>query len=67
LLSPLPHSGDIPVEYCGEQQAISAVGITRPAPGIFLEAIRQIVVLCTTSEVRVKGGEEFGVCLRSIK
>lgn len=51
---PLPMlcSGDVPVEYCGEEQAICAVGILKPKPGVFLEAIQHVIVLCSTSEVR---------------
>jgi nuclear pore complex protein Nup155 len=53
----------VPIEYCGEDQAICAVGIARPKPGVFLEAIHHLVVLCTTSEVRIgrvvsRGGAE---------
>lgn len=47
----LSHSGDVPIEYCGEQQAVCAVGIVRPRHGVFLEAVRHVIVLCTTSEV----------------
>lgn len=49
-------SGDVPVEYCGEEQAICSVGLLKPRPGVFLEAIQHIIVLCTTTEVRVVFG-----------
>jgi nuclear pore complex protein Nup155 len=39
------------VEYCGEEQAICAVGLVKPKPGVFLEAIQHVIVLCTTTEV----------------
>eukprot|EP00983_Pelagomonas_calceolata_P104584 1159045-Pelagomonas_calceolata.AAC.4 len=48
-------SGDVPVEYCGEEQAICAVGLVRPRPGVFLEAIQHIIVLCTTTENHKEG------------
>jgi len=48
-------SGDVPVEYCGEEQAICAVGLVRPRPGVFLEAIQHIIVLCTTTEIVLLG------------
>ena len=35
-----PHSSDVPLEYCGEDQAISCVGMAAPRPGVFLPAIR---------------------------
>jgi hypothetical protein len=44
-------SGDVPVEYCGEEQAICAVGLVTPRQGVFLEAIQHLLVLCTTTEV----------------
>jgi nuclear pore complex protein Nup155 len=44
-------SGDVPIEYCGEDQAICAVGIVTPRPGVFLEAVKHLLVLCTTAEV----------------
>ena len=43
---------DVPMEYSGEEQAITSVGMVRPRPGVFVEAIQQILVLCTTVEVR---------------
>ncbi|GAX86588.1 hypothetical protein CEUSTIGMA_g13996.t1, partial [Chlamydomonas eustigma] len=48
-------SGDVPIEYCGEDQAICAVGIVKPRPGVFLEAVKHILVLCTTAEVVLLG------------
>lgn len=44
-------SGDIPLEYSGEEQAICAVGLLQPRAGVFLEAIQHVIVLCTTVEV----------------
>ena len=41
----------MPVEYSGEEQAICAVGIVQPRPGVFMAAIQHILVLCTTVEV----------------
>lgn len=43
---------DVPLEYSGEEQAICAVGLVRPRPGVFVEAIQHLLVLCTTTEVR---------------
>ncbi len=40
------------MEYSGEEQAICAVGLVRPRPGVFVEAIQYVLVLCTTVEVR---------------
>ena len=40
------------MEYSGEEQAICAVGLVRPRPGIFVDAIQHLLVLCTTVEVR---------------
>lgn len=51
-------SNDVPVEYCGESQAISCVGLVRPRPGVFLEAIQYLLVVCTTIEIVL-----LGVCL----
>ncbi|KAJ9533902.1 hypothetical protein QJQ45_026986, partial [Haematococcus lacustris] len=48
-------SGDVPVEYGGEEQAICAVGLARPRPGVFLAAIQHVIVLCTTTEVVLLG------------
>ena len=42
----------MPVEYSGEEQAIVAVGLARPRPGVFVEAIQHLLVLCTTTEAR---------------
>ena len=41
----------MPVEYSGEEQAICAVALATPRPGIFVAAIRHLLVLCTTTEV----------------
>eukprot|EP00899_Mesostigma_viride_P018513 jgi/Mesvir1/26663/Mv20449-RA.2 len=46
------------VEYSGEQQAICAVGLARPRPGVFMEAIHYLLVLATPVEVVL-----VGVCL----
>ena len=43
------------MEYGGEEQAIVAVGLARPRPGVFVEAIQHLLVLCTTTEVRGGG------------
>ncbi|KXZ50010.1 hypothetical protein GPECTOR_18g164 [Gonium pectorale] len=48
-------STDVPLEYCGEDQAISCVGLAAPRPGVFLPAIRYIIVLCTTAEIVLLG------------
>lgn len=48
---PMHRSDDIPVEYCGEEQAICTVGLVKPRSGVFLEAVQHLVVLCTTTEV----------------
>lgn len=40
------------MEYSGEEQAIVAVGLARPKPGVFVEAIQHLLVLCTSTEVR---------------
>ncbi len=41
---------DVPLEYSGEEQSICAVGLVRPRPGVFVEAIQHLLVLCTTTE-----------------
>lgn len=41
----------MPVEYGGEEQAICAVGLVKPRPDVFVEAIQYLLVLCTTAEV----------------
>ena len=41
----------MPIEYSGEDETISAVGLVRPKPGIFVEAIQYLLVVCTTIEV----------------
>ncbi|KAJ9532443.1 hypothetical protein QJQ45_010535 [Haematococcus lacustris] len=46
-------SGDVPVEYGGEEQAICAVGLARPRLSVFLAAIQHVIVLCTTTVLRV--------------
>lgn len=42
---------DVPLEYSGEEQAICAVGFVKPRPGVFVEAIQYVLILCTTVEV----------------
>ena len=41
----------MPIEYSGEDETISAVGLVRPKAGIFVEAIQYLLVVCTTIEV----------------
>ena len=43
---------DVPQEYSGEDETISAVGLVRPKPGIFVPAIQYLLVVCTTIEVQ---------------
>lgn len=51
-LVPTPfHRNDVPVSYAEEQQAIATVQLVRPRPGVFAEAIRHLLVICTTTEV----------------
>ena len=38
-------------EYCGEEQAICAVGLAKSKPGVFVEAIQYLLVLATPVEV----------------
>jgi len=40
------------MEYSGEDETISAVGIVHPKSGIFVEAIQHLLVVCTTIEVK---------------
>lgn len=42
----------MPVEYSGEDETISAVGLVQPRPGVFVAAIQYLLVVCTTIEVR---------------
>ncbi|PRW05942.1 nuclear pore complex Nup155 isoform B [Chlorella sorokiniana] len=46
---------DVPIEYGGEEQAIVAVGLAHPRPGVFVEAIQHLLVLCTTTEIVLLG------------
>jgi nuclear pore complex protein Nup155 len=46
---------DIPIEYSGEEQAIVSVGLCTPRPGVFVEAIRHIMIVCTTTEIVLLG------------
>lgn len=46
---------DIPIEYSGEEQAIVSVGMCTPRPGVFVEAIRHIMIVCTTTEIVLLG------------
>lgn len=43
---------DVPVSYSEEQQAICAVQLVAPMPGMFATALRHLLVVCTTTEVR---------------
>ena len=43
---------DVPQEYSGEDETISAVGLVRPKPGVFVPAIQYLLVVCTTIEVQ---------------
>lgn len=54
-LSLFPPRNDVPIEYCGEEQAIVAVGLATPKPHVFVEAIHHILVICTTVEVVLLG------------
>ena len=57
-MAPLPLCRqDVPIEYSGEEQAIVAVGLARPKPGVFVEAIQHLLVLCTTTEVGGQGSK----------
>ena len=47
--------GDIPLEYRGQEQAISAVGLVEPRRGVFWEAISQLLVICTPVEISLLG------------
>ena len=42
---------DVPQEYSGEDETISAVGLVRPKHGIFVPSIQYLLVVCTTIEV----------------
>eukprot|EP00897_Mesotaenium_endlicherianum_P003492 jgi/Mesen1/3170/ME000184S02232 len=46
------------VEYSGEEQAICAVGLVKPRPGVFIEAIQHLVVLATPADIVL-----LGLCL----
>ena len=41
---------DVPVEYAGEEQAIVAVAVATPRPGVFLQSIERLIVVATTTE-----------------
>ena len=41
----------MPIEYNSEEQAICAVGLVQPRPGVFAEAVQYLLVICTTTEV----------------
>ncbi|KAI8471772.1 MAG: nucleoporin-domain-containing protein [Monoraphidium minutum] len=51
-------SGDVPVEYCGEEQAICCATLAVPRAGVFLEAVKYVIVLATTVEIVL-----LGVCV----
>jgi nuclear pore complex protein Nup155 len=46
---------DVPVEYSGEEQSIVAVGLVKPRPGVFVEAIQHLLVVATTTEIVLLG------------
>ena len=54
----LDSQNDMPVEYSGEDQAIYAVGLAKAKPGVFMESIQYLLVLCTPVEIVL-----LGVCL----
>ena len=41
---------------------ISAVGLVRPKPGVFVEAIQYLLVVCTTIEVRFRRLQPGALC-----
>ena len=47
--------GDAPVEYGGEDQAITAVGLAPARPGVFVDAVTHLLVVATTVEVTLVG------------
>lgn len=47
--------GDVPVEYSGEEQAIVAIGLATPKPGVFLDVIEKVLVVATTVEIVLLG------------
>ena len=51
----LDRPDDVPVEYSGEEQAIVAVGLAKPRPGVFLRTIDYVLVVATTVEVVLVG------------
>ncbi|KAM3705465.1 hypothetical protein ACB098_03G081800 [Castanea mollissima] len=42
-------------EYCGEEQAICAVGLAKSKPGVFVEAIQYLLILATPVELILVG------------
>ena len=46
---------DVPLEYAGEEQALCVVGAVRPRPGVFIPAVRRLLVLATPAEVALLG------------
>ena len=46
---------DVPVEYAGEEQAIVAVAVATPRPGVFLQSIERLIVVATTTEIVLLG------------
>ena len=46
---------DAPVEYAGEEQAIVAVAVATPRPGVFLQSIERLIVVATTTEIVLLG------------
>jgi len=53
----------VPIEFNGQDQAIVAAGVIVPRRAVFQEAIQHLIVLCTTTEIRLIGvchsGEDF--------
>lgn len=46
---------DIPIEYSGEEQAIISVGLVTPKAGVFVAAIKHLLIICTTTEIVLLG------------
>lgn len=48
------YRNDVPLEYSNEEQSISAVGLVKPRPNVFHDAVQYVLVVCTTTEVRTR-------------
>ena len=48
-------TGEIPLEYRGKEQAISAVGMVTPRRGVFWEAVQHLLIICTPLEISLLG------------